>query len=201
METSKYLSADERRAVTVETVVELAGEQNPSEITTAAIASRMGVTQGALFRHFSSKDAILEAVMEWVADRLLARVETAATNADSPGSALEAIFHAHVNFVAEHPGIPRILFAELQRLEANSTKRMVQTLVRRYRKRLQNTLEQGCADGEFHTQLDVEAAAVLFLGSIQGLVMQSLLAGDIKQMQRSAKRVFAIYQRGIRRNP
>lgn len=40
---NKHLPAEERRAVTVEVVVELAGEQNPSEITTAAIAKRMGL--------------------------------------------------------------------------------------------------------------------------------------------------------------
>ena len=35
---SRHLPADERRAVTVEAVVELARTNNPSEITTAAIA-------------------------------------------------------------------------------------------------------------------------------------------------------------------
>ncbi len=63
----KHLPAEERRAITVETVVELAAEQNPNDITTAAIAKRMGLTQGALFRHFPSKNAIMSAVMEWVA--------------------------------------------------------------------------------------------------------------------------------------
>ncbi|WP_274378370.1 hypothetical protein [Thiobacillus denitrificans] len=38
----KHLPADERRAVTVEAVVELAAEQNPNDITTSAIAKRMG---------------------------------------------------------------------------------------------------------------------------------------------------------------
>ncbi|HRB46807.1 MAG TPA: hypothetical protein PK439_12605 [Nitrosomonas sp.] len=38
----KHLPADERRGVTVEAVVELAGSQNPSEITTAAIAKTTG---------------------------------------------------------------------------------------------------------------------------------------------------------------
>ena len=56
----------------------MAAEQNPNDITTAAIAKRMGLTQGALFRHFPSKDAILQAVMAWVAERLLARVDEAA---------------------------------------------------------------------------------------------------------------------------
>ena len=75
---SKNLPADARRAVTVEAVVELAGSQNPSEITTAAIAKQMNLTQGALFRHFPNKEAIWRAVMEWVAERLLARVDRAA---------------------------------------------------------------------------------------------------------------------------
>jgi len=75
---SRHLPADERRAATVEAVVDLAAEQNPSDITTTAIAQRMGLTQGALFRHFPTKDAILQAVMSWVAERLLARVDKAA---------------------------------------------------------------------------------------------------------------------------
>ena len=83
----KHLPADERRAATVETVVKLAAEQNPSDITTTAIAQRMGLTQGALFRHFPTKDSILEAVMAWVAERLLARVDEAMQNAASADDA------------------------------------------------------------------------------------------------------------------
>ena len=64
----KHLPAEERRAVTVESVVELAATQNPSEITTTAIAKHMGVTQGALFKHFPNKDAILQALCRIVAD-------------------------------------------------------------------------------------------------------------------------------------
>ena len=51
----QYLTADERRAATVQAVVDLAAERNPSDITTTAIAQRMGLTQGALFRHFPTK--------------------------------------------------------------------------------------------------------------------------------------------------
>jgi AcrR family transcriptional regulator len=54
-----HLRADERRVVTVETVIEPAAEQNPSEITTMAIALRMGLTQGASFRHFPNKDTMI----------------------------------------------------------------------------------------------------------------------------------------------
>ena len=193
----KHLPADERRAATVEAVINLAAEQNPSDITTTAIAQRMGLTQGALFRHFPTKDAILEAVMTWVAERLLFRVDRAAQNVTSPLAALEAVFMAHIDFVSEHPGVPRMLFGELQRPGETLPKRMVQTLIQRYGERLRHLLERGKAIGELDANLDIEAASVSFIGSIQGLVMQSLIAGDAARIRRDASGVFAIYRRGI----
>ena len=164
-ERPQYLSAEERRAATVQAVVDLAAEQNPADITTTAIADRMGLTQGALFRHFPNKDAILEATMTWVGERLLVRVDKAAEGAKSPAAALEAMFMAHIDFVAKHPGVPRMLFGKVQ--------------------------------GELDADLNVDAAAVLFIGTIQGLVMQSLLAGKVSRIRRDAPGVFAIYRRGI----
>lgn len=195
---SKYLPAEERRAMTVETVVDLAAEQNPSDITTAAIAKRMGLTQGALFRHFPTKDDILQAVMEWVAQRLLARVHQAAQSASSPLVALEAVFMAHIDFVVQHPGVPRMLFGELQRPEETAPKRLAQTLIRRYGEYLHRILEDGKQQGELDAAVDVDAASLLFIGSIQGLVMQSLLAGQVESIRRDAPRVFALFCRGIR---
>lgn len=200
-ERSQPLPAQERRAATVEAVVDLAAEQNPADITTTAIADRMGLTQGALFRHFPNKDAILEAAMAWVSERLLSRVDEAAQAAKSPTAALEAMFMAHIDFVARHPGVPRMLFGELQRPGKSLPKKMVQTLIRQYGKRLHNLLEAGKAKGELDPRLDVDAAAVLFIGTIQGLVMQSLLAGKVSQIRRDAQGVYAIYRRGIEANP
>ena len=194
---AKNLPADERRAVTVEAVVALAATQNPSDITTTAIAQHMQLTQGALFRHFANKDAILQAVMEWVADQLLARIDRAADAAASPRAALQAVFMAHVGFVAAHPGVPRIIFSELQRSGDTLPKRMVQTLISGYGARLHQLITEGQAQGELHAGLDVQAAATLFIGTIQGLVMQSLITGDMERMRADAPRVFAIYQRGI----
>lgn len=197
----RNLPADARRAVTVKAVVALAATQNPSDITTAAIAQHMQLTQGALFRHFANKDAILQAVMEWVAEQLLARIDAAAGTADSPLAALQAVFLAHVDFVAQHPGVPRIIFSELQRAGATEPKRLVQALVGSYGTRVRQLLAQGQAQGELHAALDLQAAATLFIGTVQGLVMQSLITGDLQRMCADAPRVFAIYQRGIGVHP
>lgn len=191
------LPAEERRAATVKAVVDLAAEQNPAEITTTAIADRMGLTQGALFRHFPTKDAIWAAVMNWVAERLMARVERAAQSAASPLAALEAMFVAHAGFIAEHPGVPRMLFGELQRGGDSVTRQMVQTLLGRYRDRVRALIEQGESGGELDPQVDPEQAALVFIGTIQGLVMQSMVAGDMQRVRSDAPAAFATLCRGI----
>lgn len=193
---AKHLPADERRETTVEAVVDLAATQNPSEITTAAIAQHMNVTQGALFRHFPTKDAIWHAVMEWAAERLLARLDDAVKGIASPVDALQAMFLSHVAFVAQHPGVPRMMFGELQRPQSPA-RRMVQTVLKQYAQRLHRLLDLAKSAREVPASLDTEAAAMLFIGTIQGLVMQSLLSGDMAAVRRDAPRVFAIYRRGI----
>ena len=196
----RNLPSDERRAVTVRAVVDLAAERNPGDITTQAIAQRMRLTQGALFRHFPNKDAIWEATMGWVAERLLARVDRAAESSVSPLAALEAMFMTHVEFVVEHPGVPRMLFSELQRPGDTGAKRMVRGLIGHYAEHLREIIEQGKTQREIAPDVDTAAAATLFIGTIQGLVMQSLLADDVQRIRTDAPGVFTVFQRGIRRS-
>lgn len=195
----KQLPAEERRAQTVEAVVELAGVRNPSEITTDAIAKHMNLTQGALFRHFPNKDAIWRSVMEWVKGRLLDRIDRAAAEARTPGEALRAMFMSHVEFLIEHPGVPRMMFGELQRAEPTPAKNIARALMQSYAERIARKLEEGKSAGDVATETNTNAAVMLFIGTIQGLVMQSLLSGDIELIRKDAGNVFEIYMRGISR--
>ena len=198
---SKYLSATRRRAATIKTMIALAARHIPSEITTSAIAERMNVTQGALFRHFTSKEAMWHAAMEWIVEQLLARIDRAAQRAPSPLRALEAAFMAHLDFVARHPGVPRMLFGELQRAEPTAAKQMVRNLLTQYAQRLHALLEQGKAQGEVAAEIDLNAAATLFIGLIQGLIMQSLVAGKISRLHDAGPGVFALFARAVQKAP
>lgn len=194
------LTADQRRSQTVETVVALAGQQNPSEITTAAIAQHMNVTQGALFRHFPTKDAIWQSVMEWIADRLIDRIDRAAEAAETPVDALQTMFMSHIAFVIEYPGVPRIMFAELQNAGPTLARQVACALMQRYVERVSNKLEEGKISGEITSEIDTRAAAILFIGTIQGLVMQSMISGDLRFARANADGVLTIYLRGLRTN-
>lgn len=192
----KNLPADERRQVTIEAVVQLASERNPEQITTAAIAEKMKLTQGALFRHFPSKEALWEAVMKWADQTLMSAVDQAVAG-ESAVADLERMFTAHIGFVSRHPGVPRMLFAELQRPEDTPAKKVARALLQRYGQRVTNFLEKGIGEGSIDPGLDVQTASGMFIGLVQGLVMQSLLGGSQNSMQDEAPKVLGLYLRGI----
>jgi len=194
----KNLPAAQRRDMTVETVVDLAATINPAEITTSQIAQHMGLSQGALFRHFPTKDAIWGQVMVWTTDQLFQRLDKASAEEVPPLSALESMFMAHVAFVVARPGVPRILFGELQRTGDTVAKRGARALMDSYRTRLMTHIDRCKVDGALPADLDTESAALLFVGTIQGLVMQAMITGNFAAMQIMAGRVFDIYLRGIR---
>lgn len=199
-----------RQAGLVSAALQLAAQGSPAEITTSDLAQAVGITQGAVFRHFASKEAVWLAVMDWVTSELMQRLQAAAVHASCAEaaapttprpapvlSALRAVFMAHIGFVTTHPGVPRILFQELQSPGDTALKARVCSLMQRYRQLLMQLLQQAQAEQRIAIDADLPAACVLFIGSVQGLVMQALLADDINAMVQHAPGVFDLYQRSL----
>ncbi len=191
------LSTEERQLDTVSAVVELAATDSPDRLTTARIARHMGLSDAILFRHFPNKAAVWTAVMQWVSTTLEGRFGKAEAESDSALDVLERLFHRHIDFVHAHPGVPRLLFAELQRPDDTAAKRIVREFLARHAARVRGWLETGRASGELRPDLDPDAAAALFIGCIQGLVMQALLNGDPDHLPRAAPGIFALFRHSI----
>ncbi len=195
---SARLSSAERRRDIVAAVVELARDCSPEGITTQAIADHVGLTHGALFRHFPDKRAMWTAVFDWVEERLGAVVDEAFARRGDPLEVLERVFLAHVRFVASHPGVPRILFHELQRPADSDFHDRVRRTLRGYSKRLGLLLADAKRAGLLPGSLDEEAAAVLFIGTVQGLAVQSMLFRTGPGMESVARRLFPLLMDGFR---
>jgi len=189
---------EDRRTEIVAAVLRLAADSGPAEITTARIAAELDLSQGALFKHFPNKEAIRIAAMDWVSASLLRVLETAARGAATPLEALRAVFMAHVDFIVDHPGVPSLLFHELQQPLDTPVKRRVREILKRYRAILIGLLDAARERGEATTDVDGAAAATLFIGTVQGLMMQAMLAGNARGMRQNAGPVFEVWLRGVR---
>ncbi|TRZ90159.1 MAG: TetR/AcrR family transcriptional regulator [Rhodocyclaceae bacterium] len=190
-------SSEARQAEIVDAVLTLAAQRSPLLITTADIAKVMGLTQGAVFKHFPTKDAISLAVMAWVDTNLNAALEIAAQQAPDALAGLRAVFAAHVRFVVQHPGVPRLIFSELQQPNDTPVKVQVRNLLTRYRKLLMSLLTAADRAGQLGNSVSKPAAASLFIGTVQGLVMQAMVAGSCERMESEGEQALALYLRAI----
>lgn len=193
MTTNLRQPTESRQAEIVATMVRLSAERSPAEITTTDIAKAMKVTQGALFRHFSTKEAIRLAVVEWIEEHLMRELLAAKESAPDALTALKAMFMAHVGFAKAHPGAPRLIFGELQQPDESVVKQRVQKIMQRYRQTLVQTLAAAIEAKLLRADVDCPSAAALFLGAIQGLVIQSMLSGSTEQMEQQAIGVVELY--------
>jgi TetR/AcrR family transcriptional regulator len=102
----------ERRLQILQTLAAMLQEPRPEKITTAALAARIGVSEAALYRHFSSKAQMYEGLIEFIEQTLFGLIARITAETPSPSAQVEAILSMLLNFAAKNPGMTRVLIGD-----------------------------------------------------------------------------------------
>lgn len=148
-----------RKQEIVEATLELAAEQGLRNLTTQAIAARVGIAQPTIFRHFASRDAIFSAVIDWVAGNLLQVLEQLEYEHTPPDERLRRLLQQQLAFIGTRRGIPRVIFSDRLHVESPELKAAVRDIYQRLLGRIVLLLEEGQASGCFRADLHAEETA------------------------------------------
>lgn len=160
---------EERRAEIADAALRLIASRGIASLTVSALAAELGLTGGALYRHFPSTDAILVAV----AARVVALLD-AATPADdlAPRAWIRQLAAARTATVSGHAGLSRMLLSDQLALALPAPAlALLSGAIRRTREGVVRALAEGQARGEFRADLTPEAMAPVVLGAIQMAAM------------------------------
>ena len=102
----------DRRLQILQTLAAMLQEPQPEKITTAALAARIGVSEAALYRHFSSKAQMYEGLIEFIEQTLFGLIARITAETPSPTAQVEAILSMLLNFAAKNPGMTRVLIGD-----------------------------------------------------------------------------------------
>ncbi len=197
--TRRRLSTGERQSEIIRVAVHLAEEKGIDSVTTQDMADAMKLTQGAIFKHFPTKDDIWLAVVHWIRERLMAVLEKAASEAVDPIDAIEKMFFAHIAFISKHPSIPRLLFSELLHKKNSNLRDLIQEIISGYEGKIAGLLEAAKEQSLVARDFESKNAAVLYIGMIQGLFMQVSIFGRKRMLLDEARKTFPIYLNGIKK--
>ena len=188
-------STEDRQQEIVLTVLALAEARGVEAITTQAIAEHMGLTQGAVFRHFPNKEAIWAAVLDWLQTRL-GEVFQPSPGA-SPLAEVSRIFNAYLVLFATYPAVPRLFFSDTFHHPYPRLHERLQAMAEGCEGQLALWLAEAADTGQVDAALPTPAAAKLLLTCIQGLAFQSCVLGIVADPMAAGRQLFPLYLAAI----
>lgn len=160
---------DIRKSELVRAALELISSRGIRALTTRSLAERVGLSTGAIFKHFASLDALLEGVVEHVAQIL---GSTFPDPAVEPMARLEQFVARRCEAVGNQIGILRLVVSEQFMLAL--PERSAATLagcVEETRRFITQCIEEGQATGSIRSDLRASAMTAIVMGTIQVLAL------------------------------
>ena len=189
--------SDVRKRQIVRAALELLGESSLDQLSTRQIAKQLGLSQPALFRHFASKETLLLAVVEEMRSQLGEVASQVLEQHARADERLRELARSLFQHLAQHPGLPRLLFAHaaigsgplfsaLRQLHATQAS-LIGQLVR-----------QGQQEGVLDPSTDPQDGATSFTGLLQGATLSRRLSPRPEPLHVEGARLFEIWLRGMR---
>lgn len=194
-------SAEVRKSEIIEAALRLAAKVGPDRLTTAAVASAIGLTQPGVFRHFPKKQDLWDAVADHIGKRMEAGWADAAQSNGAPAVRVRSLVAAQLRLIQSTPAIPAILFSRELHSRNAALRKALFGLMTRLHGLVAQSITEACGAGEFRDDLDAEDTAFLVIGLIQGLALRWSLSGRTFGLIEEGSRLLELQIRGFARTP
>ena len=142
-----------RREQIAEAALQLVAGEGVKRLSIAAVARRVGLVPSGIYRHFPSKDAMLDAVLELLNTKLQANVEAARQETSDPVRRLHELFIRHIRIIREGQAFPRIVFSEEALAGRPERKARVRQIVADYLAQIERMVREGQRRGRIDRKL------------------------------------------------
>jgi AcrR family transcriptional regulator len=132
------------------------------------LAEEIGVSGGAIYRHFRSKREILLFLVNEIKENLIGDVERTYPFKD-PLKLLEIISRNLLSSIEQRKGASFLIIAEIISLGDKGLNGKISEVLTSFLGEIKRLLFEGIKAGEIRKDIDVDMAATTFFGMLQGL--------------------------------
>ena len=165
-----HLDSELRRHQIVQTTRRIVATQGMVYFTIQELAKEVGVSEGAIYRHFKSKDEILLVLIQEIEHGLLEAISDSARLKEGTLDQLKRLFHRHFSSLERQRGVSFVVIAEALRFADSQVKHATRQMVEHYLETIATILRAGVEKGEIDEGVDAGAAALMYFGMVQASV-------------------------------
>jgi AcrR family transcriptional regulator len=191
-------STQSRREEIKTAILNIIADRGFQALSTRALAVKVGLSEGALFRHFPNKRAMMMAIMEDVDRKMVAPLGEIASGTGPAPERLQAFLCAHIRYLVEHRGITILLFSEAAHLNDDGLKNSLHSTLGRLKESVRRIVRDGQAEGAWDPAVDPDRAASLYMGIPISLNIEMILSSYRFDVSRFCEDLGLLLTRALR---
>jgi len=146
-------------------------------LSTRNLAKRIGLSEGTIFRHFSSKQDIILAIIKDVQNDFIGSLRTIANSDTAPKERLFSFLCQTVRYLTQNKGITMLLFSEASHNNDDDLKNNLLQIFNNQKKLVSKIILDGIALDIWDERIPVENVAMLYMGIPVSLNIELVLSG------------------------
>ena len=158
----------ERRKEILQTLAHMLENPKSEKITTALLASKLDVSEAALYRHFASKAQMFEGLIEFIEETVFSLVNKIQSEETNGMKQVEATVSMLLSFAQKNPGMTRVMIGDALVNEDERLQMRMNQLHDRLEASLKQSARVAATDGALHTSLDANAYANAVMAFVVG---------------------------------
>ena len=198
---AERLDTETRQGQIKKAVLDIISSEGIGKLSTRNLASKIGVTEGALFRHFSSKKEIMLSILDDVKNELLAEQEritfSSSLNAEDK---LFQFLCKHIKYLIENKGVTILLFSEAAHMNDSQLKKGLREILLTQKEYISRIIKQGMNEEVWDKSLNVENIATLYMGIPISLNIEMILQSGTVKKEKFCAEMVALIKRALEKN-
>ena len=157
-------TTDIRQEQIKKAVLEIIADEGLHNMSTRNLAKKIGLTEGAIFRHFPTKRDIIKGIMDDVTNDLIGSLRNIAL---SPVKAEDKLFNylcRNVKYLKENRGITILLFSEAAHLGDKELKEKLNQILSEQKQFIIKIVKDGISEGVWDKNVNPEDIAIIYMG-------------------------------------
>jgi len=183
MDKIKRQSGDIRRVQIKEAVKEILFYEGMQKLTTKNIAKKVGISEGTVFKHFTSKKAIINDILKDVREDLVEPLQQIALEKSNATTRLEKHICFHLDYLTRNKGITILLFTEATYQNDTDLKKVLSETYHLLEQSFIKIIQDGIEEGVWDEKVSVNDLASLYMGIPLSMNIELLLhEGKLKEL-------------------